>query len=52
MHNTEYSCNKPFSYNSQIDQENMQELRTYLVHYQTGNWRNTEYNWPKLLQLS
>ena len=36
-------------HNSQIDRENMLELMTYLVHYLTGNWRNTDYNWPKLM---
>ena len=30
-----------------INRENMQKLMTYLVHYYTGMWRNTECNWPK-----
>ena len=46
IHNIEYFYKN--LYNTQIDLENMQELRTYLVHYQTGSWRYTEYNWPKL----
>ena len=42
---------KLFKYNTQICPENMQELMTYLVHYQTGSWHNTEYDWPKLMTI-
>ena len=38
-------------YNTQIDRENLQELRTNLVHYETESERNTEYNWPKLMAI-
>ena len=40
-----------YQYNTHIDRENMQELRTYLAHYQNESWRNTEYNWLKLMTI-
>ena len=51
IYNTEYFFKKPVKQNAQIDWGNMKELRTYLVHYQTEGWRNTEYNWTKLMKI-
>ena len=45
------SAKKFAKYNTRFDGEIMQELMTYLDHYFTGSWRNTEYNSPKLTTI-